>query len=331
VKTPKSILLLALTAASFCVAWGWSSSSPTPTPSVSVTPELSPSPIATVAPVQKVSIEEMCKNLDADIAPFKWKIKTCDGIAWRVGGQSVEGRPLIYAEFGDPTAKNTTLIFSSVHGDEITPIYIGFELVQWLKQHQEGLRNTHVVVAPFVNPDGFFLKPRTRMNSRGVDLNRNFATKDWPDHALMVWKGRFHSDPRRFPGASPQSEPETIFQEELIRQVRPTKILSVHSPLNFLDYDGPSSNLALEQFGKDYVQKCLELRRKVRAISAGFFVGSLGNYSGQEQGIPTLTLELPTSDPTKAEAYWKKFSQGIKTVIEYKIPGYVNTTSAHQS
>lgn len=280
-----------------------------------------------VAEVQHQTVEQLCKQLDQSIARFKWKIKPCQNIMWKVGGESVQGRPLIYAEFGDPKAENTTLVFSSVHGDEITPIYIGFELVQWLKENENQFLGNHIIVAPLVNPDGFFRKPRTRMNAHGVDVNRNFATKDWPDHALAIWKKKFRSDPRRFPGASPHSEPETVFQEELISKVKPTKIISVHAPLNFLDYDGPST-LSLDRFPHEYVQKCLELRHKVRAISSGFFVGSLGNYSGVELGIPTLTLELPTADPAKAEAYWKKFNVGIKTVIEYKIvPGYALTSS----
>jgi hypothetical protein len=46
----------------------------------------------------------------------------------------------------------------------------------------------------------------------------------------------------------------------------------------------------------------------------------LGNYGGREIGIPTLTLELPTTNEKMAEAYWKKFSQGIQTMIEHQLP-----------
>jgi protein MpaA len=206
-----------------------------------------------------------------------------------------------------------------VHGDEITPLYLGIEIAHWPKEHPELLIDTYVVIAPLVNPDGFFEKPRTRGNARGVDVNRNFPTRDWPKRALKAWKVTYRANPRRFPGWKPGSEPETIFQQELIQKIRPQKILSIHSPLNFMDYDGPTS-LSLGNFQREYVRECLKLRKQLKAKSSGFFPGSLGNYTGQEMGIPTVTLELPSADANKGEAYWKRFQMGIKTMIEYKMP-----------
>jgi protein MpaA len=228
----------------------------------------------------------------------------------------------VYAEFGEVTSKNTTLILAMVHGDEITPLYSGLALVNWLAEQKASLFQTaHVVVAPLLNPDGFYRAPRTRMNARGVDVNRNFATRDWNDKALRAWKTKFGSDPRRFPGSESRSEPETVFQEELIRRIKPQKILSIHAPLNFMDYDGPDA-LSLERFPREYVQRCLKLRRELKAVSGGFFPGSLGNFAGQEMGIPTLTLELPTANSALAYRYWLKFQEGIRTMIEFSVPSY---------
>lgn len=267
------------------------------------------------------SIEKWCQEVNDSISELKWKMSSCNGIDWKVGGASVQGRPLVYAEFGNPKAENSTLIFSTVHGDEVTPLYIALEMVYWLKEREKEWVDTRVVVAPLVNPDGFFSKPRTRMNARGVDVNRNFTTGDWPSKALSAWKKKFKSDPRRFPGHEPSSEPETKFQEDLIRKIRPTKILSVHSPLNFLDYDGPSQ-LTLEKFPTDYAKSCEKLKKALNAISGNFYPGSLGNYAGRELGIPTVTLELPSADPRKAALYWKKFSLGIHKMIQFSVPKY---------
>ncbi len=277
--------------------------------------------LASPAFAKDEATEKWCAEIRTTVTAMKWKMDPCvDGVAWKHEKTSVEGRPLMYAEFGDPAAKqNTTLILSAVHGDEITPVYLGFQLVNWLKEHSGELKNMYIVVAPLVNPDGFFRKPRTRMNARGVDVNRNFATRDWETAALKTWKGRFRSDPRRFPGSTARSEPETVFQEELIKNIRPQKVLSVHAPLNFMDYDGPN-NLSLKRFPKEYVQECLKLRTRLKATSSGFFTGSLGNFAGNELGIPTITLELPTADPRQAETYWKKFNTGIRTMIEYVVP-----------
>jgi murein peptide amidase A len=268
-------------------------------------------------------LHSFCADLEKMVHTLKWSINPCQGIDWKVGGKSVKGKPLIYADFGNPEAENTTLILATVHGDEITPLYIGLQLAHWIAEHQDEFQNTRVVIAPLVNPDGFLSTPRTRMNARGVDVNRNFATRDWHMRALSVWQKRYRSDPRRNPGPMPRSEPETVFQEELIKKIRPQKILSIHSPLNFLDYDGPSY-LTLSRFPYDYVKECDRLRKRLRAISAGYFPGSLGNYAGQDLGIPTVTLELPSTDPKKANAYWKKFEQGIRTMIQFTVPQFAS-------
>jgi len=112
--------------------------------------------------------------------------------------------------------------------------------------------------------------------------------------------------------------------------VKPQKILSIHSPLNFLDYDGPSS-LALSRFPRDYTQECDRLRKSLKAVSGGFYPGSLGNYAGRELGIPTLTLELPSADAKKAENYWNQFSRGIRAMIQFTVPSYASRQLEKQS
>ncbi len=272
----------------------------------------------TLSAEQVKNIQTLCQDLDRSIAHYRWGIKTCEGITWKTEMDSVENRPLIWTEFGDPTSANKTLILSMVHPDEITPLYLGFQLVHWLKDHENKFKDIHVIVAPLINPDGHFRKPPIRMNARGVDVNRNFPTQDWDTHALKIWKDRLKSNKRRFPGLKAASEPETEFQRKLIDRFSPKKILSVHAPLNVTDYDGPS-NLTLDKFPKEYIQECIRLRNRLRAKSTGFFPGSLGNYSGQEMGIPTITLELPSANPRQAASFWKKFQPGIHSMIEFKI------------
>jgi protein MpaA len=280
----------------------------------------SSAPSPNVSPVSDAQlISQWCKEVQKSVDGYKWKIDACTGLDWKIGARSVEGRPIVYSEFGKESSNNTTLIFSTVHGDEITPLYMGIQIVRWVKGHESELKNSHIIIAPLLNPDGYFHVPKQRTNAQGVDVNRNFATRDWQAAALRSWKMRFRSDPRRYPGNEPHSEPETLFQEELIKRYKPQKILSIHSPLNHLDYDGPSA-LSLNRFSQDYVHECLVLRKRLRARSTGFFPGSLGNYAGQELGIPTLTLELPTANPAAADAYWKKFSEGIELMIEFEVP-----------
>jgi len=265
----------------------------------------------------KAAIFDLCSKMDASIKKYAWGLETCEGISWRSDRNSEEGRPLIYAEFGEPASPNKTLIFAMVHPDEITPLYLGFKLAHYFREHESELKGAHVIVAPFVNPDGFFRSPRIRMNARGVDVNRNFDTPLWREKALNEWNTRLGRNPRRFPGNEPSSEAETKFQVDLIARFHPTKILSVHAPLNVMDYDGPTS-LTLDRFAKEYVHECYQLRSRLRAKSTGYFPGSLGNYAGVERGIPTVTLELPSANPQLADPYWKKFQSGIHSMVDFK-------------
>ena len=274
--------------------------------------------VAIADPVQK-DVPTLCADLDKAFQKRNWGKNPCRDIQWKVGGTSVQGRPLMYAEFGSEKATNTTLIFSMVHADEITPLYLAFVLAEWAQINMPKNPDARLVLVPFVNPDGFFTTPKTRTNARGVDCNRNFATKDWKRDALRAWKTKFHSEKRRFPGNQPDSEPETIFQRQMIEKTKPRKIISIHSPLNFIDYDGPD-HLTLARFSEEYVGKCVELRKIVKARHGGFFPGSLGNYAGQELGIPTITLELPTAQYEKAKIYWEQFKKGIMTVVTHKVP-----------
>lgn len=284
---------------------------------LAASPVAAVSPVLTETPVTEAEIKAWCDQLSSKSKSLKWDVDFCQGIRWEGWGKSILGRPLVYASFGDPNAKNTTLILSMVHGDETTPLYLGLKLAQFMRENEKSYPSSRVVIAPLVNPDGFYRHART--NERRVDVNRNLPTADWEAQALKLWKTKFGKAPRRFPGHKSASEPETHFQMELIKKVRPSKILSIHAPLNFMDYDGPSS-LTLARFPKEYIQECLKLRARLKAVSGGFFPGSLGNYAGQELGIPTLTLELPTADSGRADQYWQQFKEGIRTMIEFAVP-----------
>jgi protein MpaA len=284
-----------------------------------VVPSTVPSTPTRSPTVPPQSLEKWCQDIDQAVKGMNWTIPKCKTDGLIVDGTSVKGSLLVYKEYGDPKSENVTLVLSTVHGDETTSFYIGVKLMLWLEENIAKSPDTFVVLAPLVNPDGFFSPKKSRLNANGIDVNRNFFTKDWEARALRDWKRKTKSNPRRFPGQRPDSEPETLFQKRLIEKYRPRKILSIHAPLNFMDYDGPNT-LSLDRFPNDYVRNSMELQKKVNAVSGGYYPGSLGNFAGQEQGIPTLTLELPSADAGNAESYWNKFKGGMKTIIDFKMP-----------
>lgn len=238
-----------------------------------------------------------------------------DAIAWEYYRTTKNKNPLIFANFGK-SSKNCIVFLGGVHGDESPSVYLMFKLAHYIKDNPELFQDTCIVIAPLLNPDGFLSNDQTRTNGNGVDINRNFPTKDWKAKAVRQWTAK-GKQARYNPGIKSASEQETLFQMALIKRFKPQKILSVHSPLNLFDYDGPSSDL--DSFEKWMEQICKEVNHPLKKF--GYFPGSLGNYAGHERNIFTLTLELPSSDPERGREYFDKFQPSIIKFINLPIDG----------
>ncbi len=128
-------------------------------------------------------------------------------------GRSVNGQPLTMQVLG--SGPDAVLIIGGIHGDEPTGADVASELESFLRSHPEFLDGHTVGILARANPDG--LLRGTRVNARGVDLNRNFPDRNWHrEHAGEVRHG-----------SRPASEPETLAVMTaietlgaLIRQVR---------------------------------------------------------------------------------------------------------------
>ncbi len=184
-----------------------------------------------------------------------------------------------------PQAK--ILMLGGIHGDEYSSVTIMFKWMQILDKYHSGL--FHWKVAPLINPDGLLQKKSKRVNANGVDLNRNFPNNVSRNASLDYWKKRAYSDPRRYPGKSPGSEPETQWIVALINDFKPDAIVVVHAPYGIVDYDGPTK--PPKKLGSLYLKLL------------GTYPGSLGNYAGLQQNIPVVTIELPHAGimPSKNE------------------------------
>ncbi len=259
-----------------------------------------------------VSIQDYCSELNREFDNISWKDIRCRPDEWKSGGASVKGRPLLYREYNGK-GPSTTLLFCSVHSDESTS-YHCFRLNNLLHEKPELLKN-RLIIVPLLNPDGFLLDHKTRINANGIDLNRNLPSSDWQRLAIHAWVNQYNSDPRRNPGPAPNSEPENRFLIDLIIKYQPDKIISIHSPLNFLDLDfleQPSDDQNLKQVSRKAVSLATEISEnsKFHYRNYNTFPGSLGRY-GDELRIPIFTLELPDENPALAESYYERLEDSM--------------------
>lgn len=142
-------------------------------------------------------------------------------------GTTVLGAPL---EVWKPASGNVrTLLVGGQHGEEPEGTYL---LSRALRTLSADPHECAIVLA--ANPDG--LSRGTRANANGVDLNRNFPTRDWQPHPVTYsWYTGSGSEVRLSPGTSPGSEPETTAFLALLKALQPERIITLHAPLACID------------------------------------------------------------------------------------------------
>lgn len=130
-------------------------------------------------------------------------------------GKSTKGRPIRARVIEGATEGPAILVIGCVHGTECA----GTEVVRAMRPEVPAAGE--IVAVPNLNPDGSRLG--TRVNARGVDLNRNFRSEWRPIGAPGDPE---HSGPRPF------SEAESRLARRLIRQLRPKVTIWFHQHLD---------------------------------------------------------------------------------------------------
>lgn len=130
-----------------------------------------------------------------------------------VVGRSAAGRPIGLLQRGDPAIAGELLVFGCIHGDEcaasgIEPLAPG-----------SGCPDpaSDIFLVRNLNPDGFAIG--SRLNGRGVDLNRNFPS-DWRPIGQP-------GDPQ-YSGPKPFSESETRLAAHIIHTLKPKVTIWFH-------------------------------------------------------------------------------------------------------
>ncbi|HJU70677.1 MAG TPA: M14 family zinc carboxypeptidase [Paucimonas sp.] len=233
------------------------------------------------------------------------------------GATSLQGFPILMRQI--PAARKSgnetplrILLLGGIHGDELTASAIVFQWMQWMNGPLAQGFQWNIV--PVLNPDGLLAARPKRVNAHGVDLNRNFPTPGWQQDAPRYWAKATHSDPRRYPGAAPLSEPESRWVSEEMERFRPHVIISVHAPFGVLDFDGPAT--PPRRFGRLIFNR------------VGVYPGSLGNYSGVHKNVPVITIELPNALAMPSEAEARRIWQDMLSWIQRNVPREIEAANS---
>ncbi len=156
------------------------------------------------------------------------------------------------------------LIVGVFHGDEPQGEYF---INEYLKMQKNNIKNSLYFI-PRLNENNL------RTNKNGVDLNRNFPTKNWQKSKRDDYFG----------GDIPASEHETQFLVDLIEKNNFDAIITIHAPYKIINYDGPAQKLA---------EKISQILGYPVESDIGYPTpGSFGTYCGVERNIPTITIEI---------------------------------------
>ncbi len=198
--------------------------------------------------------------------------------------------------------KSRPLLFiGGVHGDEPEGVALTEATLHWLNEtYQHGSENLSPwVLIPCINIDGYLRK--MRVNGNGVDLNRNFPSRDWSPT---------FKQPRYFPGKYPSSEPETRALVHFIEQYKPRLIIHAHSwhpSITFTHNEAPNEAKILAQCSGYPLQEDIGYPTP----------GSLGQFAWLDHKIPVICIEEQEHMADLSQV-WPHFSDAIKKIFLQK-------------
>lgn len=201
----------------------------------------------------------------------------------RVIGSSREGRPITAYYYGN--GDSTILFTGGIHGEERSGSATMNSWTSYLEANAHKLpAGRQVVVVPSINPDG--LARGTRLNAAGVNLDRNYPSRDWAK-SIQTSGGHLPAGG----GASAGSEPETKAVIGLVNSLSIRLAVSHHAQGSLV---GSNSVGDADSLARTYGS----------AVGYGSMIGSAEDTMGYaitgefetwlgERRIPAILIELP--------------------------------------
>lgn len=190
------------------------------------------------------------------------------------------------------------IMIGGTHGDEPLGVLLAEKTLEYLNLDAKKPRPEVTlpwILIPRLNVDGF--NRGTRVNGRGVDLNRNYPARSWsPDHQKE----------RYYPGPSAGSEAEVRAVAELIERIKPRLLIHFHSWHPMVVCTGAPGLKDAERLAR----------------SSGYRVepeigyptpGSLSDFGWVDHHIPVICTE--ESDETRPDQTWPNFGPGLREIL----------------
>lgn len=211
-------------------------------------------------------------------------------------GQSVNGLPLEVYTFG--SGKHERMIVADIHGgDEWNTLTLANQLIAYVNQYPNIIPNdVTLYILPSLNPDGEVRAHNKygRVNSNGVDLNRNFPI-NWQANWDRAGCWNYLSTSG---GSTAGSEPETRALMDFIQGHNIEALISYHS-----------AALGIFPGGNPWDEKSVRFAESIAGVSSYPFPpintgckysGTLADYA-VSKGITAVDLELTNHIDTDLE------------------------------
>jgi len=212
------------------------------------------------------------------------------------------GTPIeLYAshDLNDLKKQQPVLLMGGIHGDEPLGVLLAQKTLAFLQDtkgpHSAGAGAVPWALIPCLNVDGY--KNNTRVNGRGVDLNRNYPAKSWSPEC---------EKPRYNPGPSPGSEPEIQAVVQFIKDFKPRLLIHCHSWKPMIVCAGEGGMRDAERLGRSTGYEVVP--------EIGYPTpGSLSQFGWADHKIPVICIE--ESDDAAPKEVWPRFRQGMEEIF----------------
>lgn len=199
-------------------------------------------------------------------------------------GSSVKGRGITAYQFG--TGPNPIVYMGAMHGSEANSKTLMNEWFNELNANPTKLGGRSLVVIPAVNPDG--VAAGSRLNARGVDLNRNFPASDWKS---MVTSPE-SPQPTAAGGPYPLSEPESSAIASYIQRVRPRVVFSFHSAAAVVEANEAGDSVSIASIYASAARYRAVPKSQSTPIFQYDTTGAMEDWMRDKLGSPAVVVEL---------------------------------------